>query len=72
MTSEDAASIRADLAAVYQGLMATTDTMTNILAIVSAIHDECCKDPPPSKIPAALAKLTVAVQSLEATVRARG
>lgn len=72
MTTNEAVAIRNEMANFAQGVNLLLEAVEANTAIVSAIHEELCKDPPPSKIPAALAKLTEAVQSLEAKIVARG
>lgn len=72
MTTDEARAIRNEMANFAHGLDILIEAFAATTAIVTAIHVELCKDPPPSKIPAALAELTDAVRSLEASILRRG
>jgi hypothetical protein len=68
MTGNEATAIRNEIANFAQGLDLLLDAIAANTAIVSSIHEELCKDPPPSQTAAALAELTAAVREMSAKI----
>jgi hypothetical protein len=55
---------------IGRGLHQLLESNGDIRDIVVAIHEALSKEPPPSKIPQALAELTARIEGVEAEVRA--
>lgn len=68
MITTEAQAIRNEMANFAQGLNLLLDALAANTAIVSAIHEELCKDPPPSQTAAALAELTEAIREMSAKI----
>jgi hypothetical protein len=71
MTISEAQAIWHEMATFNEGLRELLDAILINNRIISAVHEELCKDPPPSKIPEALAKLTEAVERVEDAILKR-
>jgi hypothetical protein len=65
MTTTEAQAIWHEMATFNDGLRQILEAVLINNRIISAVHEELCKDPPPSKIPEALAKLTEAIERVE-------